>query len=60
MFRGDLEKGTATSYERKGWKKLHSKGITEEPTCRRFLMNLKNSKTWQGWGRKEGILKSML
>lgn len=41
VFRGDLRKGTATPHESKGWKKLHSKGITGEPTCRRFLMNLK-------------------
>lgn len=41
VFRGDLRKGTATPHESKGWKKLHSKGITEEPTCRGFLMNLK-------------------
>lgn len=53
LFRGDLRKGTVPPHESKGWKKLHSKGITEEPTCRGFLMNLKqNSKTWHEWGKK--------
>lgn len=30
VFRGDLRKGTATPHESKGWKKLHSKGVTED------------------------------
>ena len=39
--KGSGRKGIASLQESRGWKKLHSKGITVEPTCRGFLKNLK-------------------